>query len=308
MAGDQEGVFSIARFCIQCALRESVEKLNLWTGSETAETASRRLVRARGTMVFRLDGKTALVTGAGSGIGREIALLFAAQGATVAVGDINDASAASVTDEITGAGGKAMAVDLDVTRLDSAREAVDGIAGGTGSLDILVNNAGIGMVGSLTETLPEDFARLMSVNVYGVFHCSFAAITRMLEQEVRDLRIVNIASVAGQVAVARRFAYGTTKGAVISMTQSIAMDYIDRGVRCNCICPGTVETPFVESYLQRYHAGEVEETRSQLHARQPLGRMGRPDEIAPLALYLASDEAAYVTGAQMTIDGGLTAR
>ncbi|MDQ3542198.1 MAG: SDR family oxidoreductase [Chloroflexota bacterium] len=259
-------------------------------------------------MVFRLDGKTALITGAGSGIGREIALLFAAQGATVAIGDIDDAAAQAVAGEITSTGGTAVAVRLDVTRPESARSAVASTVETAGSLDILVNNAGIGMVGSLTETAPDDFARLMAVNVYGVYHCSLAAITRMLEQEPKGGRIVNIASVAGQVAVPRRFAYGTTKGAVISMTQSTAIDYIDQGIRCNCICPGTVETPFVEAYLQHYHAGEVEETRAQLHARQPLGRMGRPDEIAPLALYLASDEAAYVTGAQMTIDGGLTAR
>jgi len=258
--------------------------------------------------VFRLDGKTALVTGAGSGIGREIALLFAAQGATVVVGDIDEAAAAAVAGEITGAGHAAIALRIDVTDLDSVKSGVETIVTKTGGLHILVNNAGIGMVGSLTETTPEDFARLMAVNVYGVYHCSLAAIERMQAQEPSGGTIVNIASVAGQVAVARRFAYGTTKGAVISMTQSTAMDYIDRGIRCNCICPGTVETPFVEAYLQRYHAGEVEATRAELHARQPLGRMGRPEEIAPLALYLASDEAAYVTGAQMTIDGGLTAR
>jgi NAD(P)-dependent dehydrogenase (short-subunit alcohol dehydrogenase family) len=259
-------------------------------------------------MPFRLDNRTALVTGAGSGIGREIARLFAAQGARVAVGDIDARAAEMVVARIAGDGGRAFAVDLDVTRLDSAEAAVDRIVGETGALDILVNNAGIGMVGSLTETSPEDFARLIAVNVYGVYHCSLVAIRRMLAQDPPGGRIVNIASVAGQVAVSRRFAYGTTKGAVISMTQSTAMDYIGQGIRCNCICPGTVETPFVEAYLQRYHAGEVEETRAQLHARQPLGRMGRPDEIAPLALYLVSDEAAYVTGAQMTIDGGLTAR
>jgi NAD(P)-dependent dehydrogenase (short-subunit alcohol dehydrogenase family) len=262
--------------------------------------------------VFRLDGKTALVTGAGSGIGREIALLFAAQGATVAIGDIDESAAASVADEITGhrsaPGHAAMALQIDVTDLESVKRGVESIVEKTGGLQILVNNAGIGMVGSLTETTPDDFARLMSVNVYGVYHCSRAAIERMLAQDPPGGAIVNIASVAGQVAVARRFAYGTTKGAVISMTQSTAMDYIDKGIRCNCICPGTVETPFVEAYLHRYHEGEIEETRAQLHARQPLGRMGRPEEIAPLALYLASDEAAYVTGAQMTIDGGLTAQ
>ena len=258
--------------------------------------------------MFRLDGKTALVTGGGSGIGREIALLFGKQGATVAIGDINEDAAAIVATEITGAGGDAFSVRLDVTDMASAESAVGTIVERTGSLGILVNNAGIGMVGNLTETSPEDFARLMAVNVTGVYNCSHVTVKQMLTQTPKGGVVINIASIAGQVAVSRRFAYGTTKGAVISMTQSIAMDYVDQGIRCNCICPGTVETPFVEAYLQRYHAGEIEETRKQLHARQPLGRMGRPDEIAPLALYLASDEAAYVTGAQMVIDGGLTAR
>jgi NAD(P)-dependent dehydrogenase (short-subunit alcohol dehydrogenase family) len=258
--------------------------------------------------VFSLDGKSALVTGAGSGIGREIALLFAKQGATVFIGDINLEAASAIAGEITTAGGRAEALVLDVTGLDSATSAVQSIVDATGGLQILVNNAGIGMVGSLTETSPEDFARLVSVNIYGVYNCSLAAVKQMLAQDPKGGSIVNIASIAGQVAVARRFAYGTTKGAVISMTQSTAMDYVTEGIRCNCICPGTVETPFVDAYLNKYHAGEVEETRKQLHARQPIGRMGRPDEIAPLALYLASDEAAYVTGAQMVIDGGLTAR
>ncbi len=258
--------------------------------------------------MFRLDGKAALVTGAGSGIGREIALLFAQQGALVALGDIDEGAAGRVAAEIEGAGGRSFPVPLDVTDRASARAAVATVAGRQGRLDILVNNAGIGMVGNLLETEPEDFRRLMAVNVDGVYFCSQAAVAQMLAQEPRGGTIVNIASVAGIVAVARRFAYCATKGAVISMTQSTAMDFVDQNIRCNCICPGTVETPFVEAYLQKYHVGEVEETRQALHARQPLGRMGRPEEIAPLALYLASDEAAYVTGAQMTIDGGLTAR
>lgn len=258
--------------------------------------------------MFRLDGKTALVTGGASGIGREIALLFGQQGATVAIGDINEDAASSVAEEITEAGGAAFGVRLDVTEMASAETAIAAIVDRSGSLDVLVNNAGIGMVGNLTETSPHDFARLVAVNVYGVYNCSHVGVKQMLSQDPKGGRIVNMASVAGQVAVARRFAYGTTKGAVISMTQSTAMDYVDQGIRCNCICPGTVETPFVEAYLQQYHAGEIEETRQQLHARQPLGRMGRPQEIGPLALYLASDEAAYVTGAQMVIDGGLTAR
>ena len=258
--------------------------------------------------MFRLDGKAALITGAGSGIGREIALLFAKQGAIVALGDVDEAGASHVAGEIGAAGGVGFALALDVSDRESARAAVASVVGRQGRLDILVNNAGVGMVGDLLETEPEDFHRLLAVNVDGVYYCSQAAVAQMLAQEPRGGVIVNIASIAGMVAVSRRFAYCATKGAVISMTQSTAMDYVDRNIRCNCICPGTVETPFVEAYLRKYHAGEIEETRRTLHARQPLGRMGRPGEIAPLALYLASDEAAYVTGAQMVIDGGLTAR
>jgi NAD(P)-dependent dehydrogenase (short-subunit alcohol dehydrogenase family) len=258
--------------------------------------------------MFRLDGKIALVTGGGSGIGREIALLFGKQGAHVVIGDVNASAGESVSREISEGGGQALSVPLDVSDMDSVRSAFSTIIDRTGSLTTLVNNAGIGLVGNLTETSPGDFARLFSVNVTGVYNCSHVAVNQMMQQNPKGGTIINIASIAGMVAVNRRFAYGATKGAVISMTQSTAIDYVDQGIRCNCICPGTVETPFVEAYLQKYHAGAVEQTRRELHARQPLGRMGRSDEIAPLALYLASDEAAYVTGAQMVIDGGLTAR
>ncbi|HEV2527435.1 MAG TPA: SDR family oxidoreductase [Thermomicrobiales bacterium] len=259
-------------------------------------------------MLFDLSGKSALVTGAGSGIGRAIALLYAEHGAAVWVGDLNQEAGEAVAAEIADAGGTASFVRMDVTDLASVREGVAAVVAGHGRLDVMVNNAGIGLVGSVTETEPDDFARLIRVNVDGVYNGSKAAVEQMVAQEPQGGAIVNMASVAGQIAVPRRFAYGATKGAVISMTQSVAMDYVDRGVRCNCICPGTVETPFVDGYLKRYHAGEEEATRATLHARQPIGRMGRPDDIAPMALYLASDEAGYVTGAQMVLDGGWTAR
>jgi len=258
--------------------------------------------------MFRLDGKSAIVTGAGSGIGREIALVFARQGAAVWIADVNTAAAETVAAEIDAEGGTATPRLLDVTDLASARETVAAAVTESGRLDILVNNAGIGLVGSVTETEPADFERLFRVNVHGVYHCTKAAVEQMTKQEPAGGRIVNIASVAGQVAVPRRFAYGATKAAVIAMTQSTAMDYVNDNIRCSCICPGTVETPFVEGYLRKYHAHELDETRAALHARQPVGRMGRPDDIAPLALYLASDEAAFVTGAAMVIDGGWTAR
>jgi len=258
--------------------------------------------------VFRLDGKTAIVTGGGSGIGREISLLFARQGATVLVADINEEGAGAVVAEIKGDGGNAIAQRLDVTSPESAQSAVDLLVDRFGRVDILVNNAGIGFVGNVIETGPDDLDKLINVNVKGVHNCTRAAVTQMLAQDPKGGRIVNIGSVAGMVSVARRFAYCATKGAVLSMTQSIAMDFIDQGVRCNSISPGTIESPFVEGYLQRFHAGEIEETRAQLHARQPIGRMGRPDEIGPLALYLVSDESGFVTGANYVIDGGLTAR
>ena len=258
--------------------------------------------------MFRRDGKTAIVTGSGSGIGREISLRFAAQGAVVAVADVNMDGAQSVADEITAAGGTAYAQKLDVSSQAAADEAVAEIVRRHGKLDILVNNAGIGFVGNALETGDDDLDKLYAVNVKGVFHCSKAAVTQMLAQDPKGGRIVNIGSVAGMVSVGRRFAYCATKGAVLSMTQSLAMDFIDQGIRCNSISPGTIESPFVEGYLQRFHAGEIEETRAQLHARQPIGRMGRPDEIAPLALYLVSDESGFVTGANYVIDGGLTAR
>jgi len=258
------------------------------------------------SMPFRLDGKVALVTGAGSGIGEQIARLYARQGAAVVVGDRDETGGRRVADAIADAGGRARYQPLDVTDVASVCAAVASCVACEGGLQVLVNNAGIGYVGDVLETDESEYEKLMAVNVRGVFLCSQAAIAHMVEHG--GGAVVNIASVAGFVGVSRRFAYGTSKGAVIAMTKSMAVDLVERGVRVNCICPGTIETPFVEGYLARFHQDNKEETRAGLHARQPMGRMGRPEEIAFMALYLASNEAAFATGAEFVLDGGLTAR
>jgi 2-keto-3-deoxy-L-fuconate dehydrogenase len=258
--------------------------------------------------MFSLENKVALVTGAGSGIGKEIALLYARQGAHIIIADVNAEAAASVATQITAQEGIAQPLSLDVANEEQVRNAFDQVVQDHGRIDILVNNAGVSHVGNILETSIEDWERVMSVNTRGVFLCSKYAITHMLAQAPQGGVLVNIASVAGLIAVDRRFPYGASKGAVISMTRSIAMDFVGQGIRANAICPGTVHTPFVEGYLERHFADSKDEARNQLHARQPIGRMGRPEEIAQAALYLASDEAAFITGSALVIDGGWTAR
>jgi len=253
---------------------------------------------------FRLDGKVALVTGGGSGIGAAICRAYAEQGARVLIAEVNQDNGRLVAAELGEAG---LFQATDVTQLPSVEAAVAAAVDHFGRLDVLVNCAGIGLVGSVQETESADWDRLMAVNVKGVFHGTRAAVDQMLRQQPRGGVIVNIASVAGQIGVPRRFAYCATKGAVIAMTKQLAVDYVKEGIRCNAICPGTVFSPFVEGYVERFHHDTKEETIRELHARQPLGRMGRPDEIADLAVYLASDEAGFMTGSEVVIDGGWTA-
>ncbi|WP_052890354.1 SDR family NAD(P)-dependent oxidoreductase [Thermogemmatispora carboxidivorans] len=258
-------------------------------------------------MVFRLDGKVALITGAGSGIGEQIALLFGRQGARVVVADLRPEAAQRVTEAIVAAGGQARAWTLDVAEEDQVRAALAEVAAREGRLDILVNNAGVSHVGNVLETSLEDWERVMRVNARGVFLCAREGVRQMLAQQPPGGVIINLASVAALIGVERRLVYSASKGAVLALTRTIAADYVKQGIRCNAICPGTVHTPFVEGYLARDFAGREDEVRQQLHARQPLGRMGRPEEIAAAALYLASDEAAFVTGSALVIDGGWTA-
>ncbi|MBS0632158.1 MAG: glucose 1-dehydrogenase [Verrucomicrobia bacterium] len=246
--------------------------------------------------MFNLTGKTALVTGAGSGIGRAIAQRFAAAGAQVCVADLDAKGGAETVALITAAGGRAEFVALDV----ADEEAVGALVWRLGALDILVNNAGIGHVGTILQTTGADLDRLYRVNVRGVFNVTKAFLPTMLARKKGS--VINIASIGGIVAVRDRFAYVTTKFAVVGITKQLALDHSAEGVRFNCICPGRVETPFVQNRLKEY--ADPEKAYREMSATQLIGRMGRPEEIAAAAHYLASDESELVTGASLMADGG----
>jgi 2-keto-3-deoxy-L-fuconate dehydrogenase len=250
---------------------------------------------------FRLDGRHALVTGGASGIGEATVKELVRAGAFVWIADINVPAAEALANEV----GSAHALHLDVTSRESIAAAVTKLD----RLDILVNNAGIGHVGSIEATEPEDFDRLFNVNVRSVYLVTRAFLPLLFKAtELHEAvgAIVNIGSVSGMVGIKQRFAYCMTKGAVLSMTRQLAVEY-PKTLRVNAVCPGTVQTPFVEGYLEKFHAHNKEEMRTELRARQPVGRLGRPEEVASLVRYLASDEAAFVNGSCVTIDGGWTA-
>lgn len=248
--------------------------------------------------MFSLQGKKAVITGGGSGIGRSMALLFATQGAAVHILDLNTAGAAAVAAEIQQAGGEAQVHAANVTDQQQVHEVFEGIDG----LDILVNNAGIAHIGKADNTSEADFDRVYQVNVKGAYNCIHAAIPQFRKRGGGV--IVNMSSIAAVVGISDRFAYSMSKGAILAMTLSVARDYLKENIRCNCISPARVHTPFVDGFLAKNYPGKEEEMFAKLSASQPIGRMGSPDEVAGLALYLCSNEAGFITGCDYPIDGG----
>ena len=253
--------------------------------------------------MFNLNNKTSIITGGGSGIGKAISVLFAKQGANVFILDLDETGANNTTEEIKSAGGNATFFKCNVGSAEEVESVINKIVTGVSAIDIVINNAGIAHVGTLESTAPADLDRLFSVNVKGVFHVAKAAIPHMKE---KGGSILNMASIASTVGIPDRFAYSMTKGAVVGMTLSIAKDYLKYNIRCNCISPARVHTPFVDGFLAKNYPGREEEMFKKLSATQPIGRMGRPDEIAYLALYLCSDEASFITGCDYPIDGGFS--
>ncbi len=244
---------------------------------------------------FRLDGKVALVTGGASGIGAATCRELAEAGASILVADINAEAAETMAATLP----DARALHMDVTNSASVQAAIATVP----HLDILVNNAGIGHVGAIADVQEADFDRVMQVNVRSVFVVTQACLPLLLAAHGS---IVNIGSVAGMVGIKQRFAYCASKGAVHAMTRQLAVDY-PRELRVNAIAPGTVQTPFVEGYLEKYHKHEKDTIREQLIARQPIGRLGTPEDVASMVRYLVSNEASFMNGSILTLDGGWTA-
>jgi NAD(P)-dependent dehydrogenase (short-subunit alcohol dehydrogenase family) len=250
-------------------------------------------------MSDRLSGKIAVITGAASGIGRAIAHEFASAGAHVFLLDLSASD--EVVKEIESTNGKATSTSCDVSNQEQVMSVIQTIYS-QNPIDILVNCAGIAHIGNLEKTPASDFDRLFNVNVKGTYNTMFAAITHMKEK--KSGVILNMASTVSVVGIPDRFAYSMTKGAVLTMTLSVARDYIDYGIRCNCISPARIHTPFVDGFIAKNYPGKEEEMFDVLSKSQPIGRMGRPDEVAKLALFLCSEDAGFITGTNYPIDGG----
>jgi len=248
--------------------------------------------------MFSLKDKKTVITGGGSGIGKAISVLFAKQGAEVHIVELTQESAQTAVEEITALGGKVVSHACNVANQQEVTATFEKI----GAFDILVNNAGIAHVGKVDTTPEADFDRIMSVNVKGVYNCLYAAIPQL--RTSGGGVILNMASIASWVGISDRFAYSTAKGAVMSMTLSVARDYIGENIRCNSISPARVHTPFVDGFIAKNYPGKEAEMFEKLSKSQPIGRMAKPEEVAALALFLCSDEAGFITGCDYPIDGG----
>ncbi len=252
----------------------------------------------------RLGGKRAIVTGAGAGIGRAIAIRLSAEGARVALADLDEGAAEGVAGEIRGAGGEALIRRTDVTEAGEVEALVRGAVEEWGGLDVMVNNAGVGVAATAEGTTEEDWDRLMGVNLKGTFFGIKYAVPAMRASGGGS--IVNMSSIAALVGLADRAAYCAAKGGILALTRAAAVDHVSEGIRVNCIAPGTVDTPWVDRITSGYD--DPDEARARMEARQPHGRLVAPEEIAAMAAYLASDESASCVGACMVVDGGMTAR
>jgi 2-keto-3-deoxy-L-fuconate dehydrogenase len=252
--------------------------------------------------MFSLSEKTAIITGGGSGIGKAIAELFASQGANVFILELNANACDEQVRKIQSSGAKATAFSCNVTDQRAVKEIANKVVDETGRIDILVNCAGIAHIGKLENTTEADFEKLFQVNVKGVYNGMAAVIDAMKKQ--RKGVILNMCSIAASVGLADRFAYSMTKGAVLSMTYSVAKDYVKENIRCNCVSPARVHTAFVDNFLKANYPGKEAEMFEKLSQTQPIGRMGKPEDVATLALYLCSDEASFITGTDYPVDGG----
>lgn len=248
--------------------------------------------------MFSLNNRSAVITGGASGIGKAVAVLFSQQGAAVHLLDMNEDALQTAVTEITAAGGNATGHKVHVDN----QEEVKVVFATIGTVDILVNCAGISHIGKADTTSEEDFERVFRVNVKGIYNCLHLAIP-LMKQNGKGV-ILNMASIANNVGIPDRFAYSMSKGAVLGMTLSVAKDYLHDGIRCNCISPARVHTPFVDNFLAKTYPGKEAEMFEKLSKTQPIGRMGTPAEIAHLVLYLCSDEASFITGCDYPIDGG----
>jgi 2-keto-3-deoxy-L-fuconate dehydrogenase len=252
--------------------------------------------------MFRLDKKSVIVTGGGSGIGKAIAQLFAKQGASVFILDIDEKGTKLATDDIVAEGGVAQSIILDITNQQQVRNAVEEVTKKTGTVDIMVCSAGVPHIGTAESTTEDDFTRIFNINVKGVYN-SLHEVIPVMKQHNKGV-ILNICSVAASVGIPDRFAYSMSKGAVLAMTLTTAKDFISNNIRCNCISPARIYTPFVKGFIAKNYPGKEQEVFDKLSKTQPIGRMGTPEEVAQFALYLCSDEAGFVTGCDYPIDGG----